>query len=121
MHLGVLHGLEARVGNDGAPDGQGCGRPECAFAPHMGCMCGVYGRFVSVQTAWQSEGLRVHLTEYDNGTIFILIYGHAAMDERDVKTLDAYADVVTESQTAWTAGVPAEGVGARAHFYGVLV
>ena len=98
-----------------------CNGPDpCARSPHLGCMCGAFGRFAYEKTEWHSEGLRVHLTQYEGGAIWILIYGHAALDSKDIAFLDEIVDLATEAEVSWTSSVPVVAPGARLHGYGVM-
>lgn len=90
---------------------------DCAWSPHKGCMCGIYGRFVGVEIGWQTDGLTVLFTEYDRGTIWVVVYSGEPLKEADQDHLDSLADVETDAVDTWSHRGPTVS---RMHFYGVL-
>lgn len=109
------------MGDVGYGDQRECNGPDaCARIPHRGCMCGTFGPFVCEKMEWQTASLSVHLAEYEEGTIWILIYGHGVLGQSDTAFLDEIMDLAGEAQICWTASVPAIAPGARLHGYGVV-
>lgn len=103
--------------SDGGAAAAGHDDEDCAYSPHVGCMCGLYGRFRQVKIGWQTDGLTVVSTEYEQGTIWATVYSGAPLTAADQGYLDGLADVEAEAVHVWTAPGPAVS---RMHFYGVL-
>lgn len=78
-------------------------------------MCGAYGRFSRVEIGWQTDGLTVLSTEYDNGTIWAMVYGGEPLTEAEQEQLDGLVDVTAEAVDVWTHRGPTTS---RMHFYG---
>lgn len=104
----------------GAADGEKCNGLDCAYSPHLGCMDHTFGDFVSEKMEWRTDALWVHSKEYTAGSIWLVTYGHAQLEESDVSFLDSVSDLASEAEVSWTANLSVIAPGARLHGYGLV-